>query len=286
MSTRPNRYPGRFPSSHDSIATGFVVWCRFSTTASVSRSPRSDDSDASEHRYRQERQTLDSPGRARGPRIGWGKPQWRGSATPPRNPSGVRPTSAGSIVAAIGVAVVGVWAQSQSEIDANFFTSLNDLSGVDGVFKAVYALGSIWALGAVALVLLVFRQVGVAWRVALAGALAWGVAELLHEILPAHSIAGSDVNVRIGDGPVYPTTNVAIITALAVAFAPYAVRPLRRILFLAHPVRGGRRDVPRRGIPVRRARWAACSGSPRAPRSWWRSARPPGGPRSTKCARR
>ena len=144
-----------------------------------------------------------------------------------------RPTDIGwLVVAAIGVAVVGVWAQSQSEIDANFFTPLNNLSSVDGVFKAVYALGSIWALGAVALVLLVFRQVGVALRVALAGALAWGVAELLHEILPAHSIAGVDINVRIGDGPVFPTTNVAIITALAVAFAPYAVRPLRRILFL------------------------------------------------------
>ena len=37
---------------------------------------------------------------------------------------------------------------------------------------------------------------------------------------------------RIGDGPAFPITNVAIITALAVAFTPYAVRPLRRILFL------------------------------------------------------
>ncbi len=144
-----------------------------------------------------------------------------------------RPTDIGWLVfAAISVAVVGVWAQSQSEVDANFFAPLNNLSSVDGVFKAFYALGSIWALGVVALVLLVFRQVGVAWRIALAGVLAWGVAELLHEILPAHSIAGSDVNVRIGDGPVFPTTNVAIITALAVVFAPYAVRPLRRILFL------------------------------------------------------
>ena len=95
-----------------------------------------------------------------------------------------RPTDIGwLIVATIGVAVVGVWAQSQSEIDANFFAPLNDLTSLDGVFKAVYALGSIWALGVVALVLLVFRQVNVAWRVALAGVIAWGVAELLHEIL-------------------------------------------------------------------------------------------------------
>ena len=100
-----------------------------------------------------------------------------------------RPTDIGWLIfAAIGVAVVGVWAQSQSHVDANFFTPLNDLTGLDGVFQAVYALGSIWALGVVALVLLVFRQVGVAWRVALAGVLAWGASELLHEILPAHTI--------------------------------------------------------------------------------------------------
>ena len=144
-----------------------------------------------------------------------------------------RPTDIGWLIfAAIGVAVVGVWAQRQSHVDANFFTPLNDLTGLDGVFQAVYALGSIWALGIVALVLLVFRQVGVAWRVALAGVLAWGASELLHEILPTHTILHTSINVRVGDGPTFPITNVAIITALAVVFAPYAVRPLRRILFL------------------------------------------------------
>ena len=167
-----------------------------------------------------------------------------------------RPTDIGWLVfAAIGVAVVGVWAQSQSEVDANFFAPLNDLSSVDGVFKAFYALGSIWALGAVALVLLVFRQVGVAWRIALAGVLAWGVAELLHEILPAHSIAGSDVNVRIGDGPVFPTDerrdhHRARRRLRALRGPPAPTHPLP-----AHPARGGRGDVPRRGIPVGRARW-------------------------------
>jgi hypothetical protein len=35
--------------------------------------------------------------------------------------------------------------------------------------------------------------------------------------------------VRIGDGPVFPVVNVAIITALAFGLAPYLVRPLRRV---------------------------------------------------------
>ena len=62
-----------------------------------------------------------------------------------------RPTDIGwLVVAAVGVAVVGLWAQSQSEIDANFFVPLNSLTNLDGVMKAVYALGSIWAIALVA----------------------------------------------------------------------------------------------------------------------------------------
>ena len=196
-----------------------------------------------------------------------------------------RPTDIGwLIVAAIGVAVVGVWAQSQSAIDGNLFTSLNNLTGGDGVFKAVYALGSIWALGVVALALLAFRQVDVAWRVALAGVIAWGVAELLHEILPAHSLEGLHVNVRVGDGPIFPTTNVAVITALAVAFAPYAVRPLRRILFLLILAVAVAAMYLGAGYPSDSA--GCCSGSPPAPRCSWHSDPPPAGPPSKKCARR
>ncbi len=41
----------------------------------------------------------------------------------------------------------------------------------------------------------------------------------------------SDVNVRYGDGPSFPVANVAVITALAAALSPFAVRALRRIFF-------------------------------------------------------
>jgi uncharacterized membrane protein YbhN (UPF0104 family) len=77
-----------------------------------------------------------------------------------------------------------------------------------------------------------FRKAVVAAHVALCGVLAWGVAELLHEILDPQSVRGLDVTVRVGDGPIFPATNVAVITALALVLAPYVVRPLRRVLFL------------------------------------------------------
>ena len=154
----------------------------------------------------------------------------RNTGEPPER----RPTDyAWLVVGSVGTAVVGLWAQSQTAIDANLYQPINDLSdALDGPAKVFLALGSIISVAVVAALLLVFRQVGVAWRVALAGGLAWGVAKLLNEILPAHTIQGTHVNVRFGDGPVFPTANVAAITAAACVLAPYAVRPLKRIFLL------------------------------------------------------
>jgi len=142
-----------------------------------------------------------------------------------------RPADIALLVAAAILAVLtGMWAQTQSNVDVNLFRTLNDLSGnMVGLAKALYALGSIWAALAVTVVLLLTRQVRPAWHGALAAAAAWGTAELLNELLGTHTVAGLGVNVRIGDGPVFPVVNVAIITALAFGLAPYLVRPLRRI---------------------------------------------------------
>ncbi|HXY91542.1 MAG TPA: phosphatase PAP2 family protein, partial [Acidimicrobiia bacterium] len=131
----------------------------------------------------------------------------------------------------IGVVLSGVWAQSQSSVDVNLFHVVNGLGdNMVGIGKAVYALGSIWAVLAIFVVLFALRQVPVALRVGIAGAAAWGIAELLNDLLGTQSKLG--VNVRIGDGPTFPTANVAAITAVAVALSPFAVRALRRLFFL------------------------------------------------------
>ncbi len=154
----------------------------------------------------------------------------RNTGEPPER----RPTDwAWLVVGTVGTAVVGLWAQTQSAIDLNIYKPINDLSdALDGPAKVFFLLGSIVSVAVVAALLLIFRQIGVAWRVALAGGLAWGVAQILNEILPAHTIQGLHVNVRYGDGPMYPTPNVAAITAAALVLAPYAVRPLKRIFLL------------------------------------------------------
>ena len=136
------------------------------------------------------------------------------------------------IAATIGVVLAGMWAQTQSSIDGNLFATLNDLGGdlVD-VAKGVYALGSIWAVLALALVLLITRHVRMSWQIALAGAVAWGLALLSNELLGDHAVSAS-AHVRVGDGPSYPVANVAVITAVTLALSPFVVRPLRRALLL------------------------------------------------------
>jgi uncharacterized membrane protein YbhN (UPF0104 family)/membrane-associated phospholipid phosphatase len=137
------------------------------------------------------------------------------------------------VSSAILALLVGFWAQTESTVNLNLFRTLNDLAGnMVGLAKAFYALGSIWAVLAVTLLLVALRQFRVAIYAVLAGAGAWGLALLLNDLLGTHTITGLDVAVRIGDGPTYPVANVAAITALSFGIAPFVVRPLRRILAL------------------------------------------------------
>jgi uncharacterized membrane protein YbhN (UPF0104 family)/membrane-associated phospholipid phosphatase len=143
-----------------------------------------------------------------------------------------RPTDlARFVLATVVVVFTGLWAQTQSNVNLNLFHVVNDLSdGLDSVAEVGNALGSIWAVPVVAVVLLALRQWRTAWRVALVGVATWGVAELLNEVLGLHSVSGMGVQVRLGDGPTFPTANVAIIVGLTAVLSPYVVRPLRRIL--------------------------------------------------------
>ena len=111
------------------------------------------------------------------------------------------------VVSAVLALLVGFWAQTQSSVNLNLFRALNDLAGnMVGLAKAIYALGSIWAVLAVTLLLLLRRRFRVACYGVLAGAGAWGLALLLNELLGTHPISGLAVHVRIGDGPVYPVS--------------------------------------------------------------------------------
>jgi uncharacterized membrane protein YbhN (UPF0104 family)/membrane-associated phospholipid phosphatase len=153
----------------------------------------------------------------------------RGEEPPERRPSDLVRVVAGTF----GVLLAGLWAQAESSLDANIFRTVNDFpNGLQGAADALYALGSIWAVIGVVAVLLLMRRLPIALHVAIAGVAAWGIGELLHEILDPQTISGLGVHVRSGDGPIFPATNVAIVTAVALVLAPYVVRPVRRVFLL------------------------------------------------------
>ncbi len=139
------------------------------------------------------------------------------------------------VVGALGALLLGMWAQTQSPLNANLFQVVNDLSGsLEGVASWCYALGTIWAVLAVtvAAAIVARRKLAVAASVALAGAGAWALANGLNDLLGDHAVKGIPIHLREGSLPTYPSVNVAVVTALALVLAPYVVRVVRRVLLL------------------------------------------------------
>ena len=142
------------------------------------------------------------------------------------------------VVGGLGVVLVGMWAQTQTSINANLFAVVNDLpNSFEGFANWCYALGSIWAVAVVALITAVVAIRSTHhWRltvtVVLGGAGAWLIANGLNDLLGNHSVKGIPIHLREGSLPAYPSANVAVITALAVLLSPYVIRLLRRIFLL------------------------------------------------------
>jgi len=135
------------------------------------------------------------------------------------------------VVGAVGVVVLGVWGQSQTSVDLDLFRVLNSLpNALRGPARIGYALGSIWAVVGIALVLLALRRWRIACHVALAGFGAWAGALALHHVLGSHAVSNLDIHLRAGGEPVYASSHLAVITAVVVALGPSLVRPVRRLL--------------------------------------------------------
>jgi uncharacterized membrane protein YbhN (UPF0104 family)/membrane-associated phospholipid phosphatase len=136
------------------------------------------------------------------------------------------------VVGALGVIVVGLWAQASTTIDSSLFTVVNGLpDSLEGLANALNALGTIWCVLVVVAVLLLARWLLAARDAAVAGVLAWLVAIGLNDLLGTRSAHDLGIVVRSGSGPAYPVATAAVATALALALAPYLVRPLRRLSF-------------------------------------------------------
>ena len=143
------------------------------------------------------------------------------------------------VVGATAVVLTGVWAQSQSAIDLNFFEILNSSAGnVNGLARAAYALGSIWFVLAVAVLLLAMRHLRMAVQIAVAGAGTWGLLRLRTWGLAALTGAAGLLAFGAAQGGIAPAGAVGVNLAscalvgavlLLAALAPFA-RPVRDFL--------------------------------------------------------
>jgi uncharacterized membrane protein YbhN (UPF0104 family)/tRNA A-37 threonylcarbamoyl transferase component Bud32 len=136
---------------------------------------------------------------------------------------------------AIAAILIYVLARHAGDISATersvfeFFNSLPD--GLRTLFRGLYRIGALWALGLIVASALVARR----WRLArdlfISGALAWAIARALGEFVSHGSLTKSlDVVVRFGDdSPSFPQVRLAVVTAVVCAASPYLTRPTRYI---------------------------------------------------------
>ena len=137
------------------------------------------------------------------------------------------------ILGGLGVVLAGLWAQTGNNVDANLFKAINDLpNAFEGVANVFAAVGSIWFVIAVVVVLLLARWFPAARDATIAGAGAWLISIGLNDLFGHHSASSLGITVRSGSGPSFPAATAAVAAALFISLSPYLIRPLRRAAML------------------------------------------------------
>ncbi|HEY3673881.1 MAG TPA: lysylphosphatidylglycerol synthase domain-containing protein [Acidimicrobiia bacterium] len=111
------------------------------------------------------------------------------------------------------------------------FDLFNTLPGaLAPIFRALYRLGALWAVGLVVVAALVAGRRRLARDLVVAGVLAWASARALGEIVDAHEGIAHSLRIAAGFGgspAAYPSARIAVIVAVIGAAAPYVTRPAR-----------------------------------------------------------
>jgi len=139
----------------------------------------------------------------------------------------------------VGVLVVAglAWHHDDaSDFETRIFEAFNGLpSGLTGIARATFQLGSLWALGIIVVAALLARR----WRLTrdlfLAGFLAWLVGHVIALTLGNESFSDSvDAIVRADStqSNPFPLVRIAVVTAVVAAASPYLGRPARWLGYL------------------------------------------------------
>ena len=161
---------------------------------------------------------------------------WRANSFGPASEEPYRRRTSDRIRLVVGVAILVACIAHQdnpSDFELNLFKSINGLpDGLESLFRMIYALGALWAVGLVALAALVARRWRLARDLAIGGVATWVLARLIGALVVenadlSHSL---DIVTRFGDSsPRFPAVRVAIIVAVISVASPYLTRPIRRL---------------------------------------------------------
>jgi glycosyltransferase 2 family protein len=134
----------------------------------------------------------------------------------------------------VGIVVLVVTALHHGDVtrsERDVYDLFNTLpNSLAPVFRSLYRLGALWAVGLVVVAALVAGRRRLARDLVAGGVLTWAVARGLGELVGAHEGLGPSLRVAAGFARTpgaYPSVRVAIIVAVIGVSAPYVSRPVR-----------------------------------------------------------
>jgi len=161
-------------------------------------------------------------------------PSWRRSMFRPAGEGALRRRTRDWFGLIVGILLLVITSLHHGDVTRSeraVFDLFNTLpNAVAPLFRALYRLGALWAVGLVVVAAIVAGRRRLARDLIVAGVLAWGSARALGEIVDAHEGIARSLRVAAGfDGSAsaYPSARVAVIVAVIVAAAPYVTRPAR-----------------------------------------------------------
>ncbi|HEY8216449.1 MAG TPA: lysylphosphatidylglycerol synthase transmembrane domain-containing protein [Acidimicrobiia bacterium] len=162
--------------------------------------------------------------------------RWRHVTFGPASEQPYRRRTSDWIRLAISVAVVAFAIAHEShpgEFEKNLYALLNGLpNDLRTFFRALYGLGTLWAVGLVVVAALVARRWRLACDMVIAGALAWFIGRLLGGLVAVNADLEKslDIVTRFGDAtPSFPVVRLAVVVAVVTTAGPYLGRPMRRL---------------------------------------------------------
>jgi uncharacterized membrane protein YbhN (UPF0104 family)/tRNA A-37 threonylcarbamoyl transferase component Bud32 len=176
----------------------------------------------------------------RGPRrlLAGARKRWRrlrGETFGPASEEPYRRRTSDWIRVAAAVVLVLLAARHAGSVTATeqaIFDFFNTLPGwLLPVFRTLYRLGALWAVGLVVAAALVGRRWRLARDLLVAGFLAWAFGRLLGQIVVESAGVAHGVRAvtRLGASPSFPAVRLAVLVAVMRASAPYVTRPTRQV---------------------------------------------------------